>query len=142
VPVKLTGSDTSSPAGAMRIHWPDGRRLVFSCSGGGILSQSPFELIVSLPSVQVRYFYTGPVCTCARVLMDYRAWYEKGCQKILSAERYSFFSNAAALKSSYWSGGRRLCALDKRLEKGTFELPVVDEKMNGHELRSDELLLF
>lgn len=29
----------------------------------------------------------------------------------------------------------------KRLEKGTFELPVVDEKMNRHELHSDELLL-
>ncbi len=29
VPVKLTGRGTSSPAGAMEIQWPDGRRLVF-----------------------------------------------------------------------------------------------------------------
>lgn len=29
----------------------------------------------------------------------------------------------------------------KRLEKGTFELPVAGEKTNAHELRSDELLL-
>jgi transposase len=29
----------------------------------------------------------------------------------------------------------------KRLEKGTFELPVRDEKTNGSELRSEELLL-
>jgi transposase len=29
----------------------------------------------------------------------------------------------------------------KRLEKGTFEVPVADEKNNGLELRSDELLL-
>jgi hypothetical protein len=28
-PVKLTGSGVASPAGAMEIHWPDGRRLVF-----------------------------------------------------------------------------------------------------------------
>jgi len=29
VPVKLTGSGASLPAGAIEIHWPNGRRLVF-----------------------------------------------------------------------------------------------------------------
>ena len=58
----------------------------------------------------------------------------------LGGEVFIFFNaRRTQVKLLVWEGDG-FALWYKRLEKGTFEVPVVDEKMNGHELRSDELL--
>jgi len=102
----------------MEIHWPDGRRLVFRVPVEAsflkaLLSDSFAAFAGSLLSIP-------PLCGHAQIFDGLRAWYEKGCQKIRSAESIHFFFNAAALKSSYWVWeGDGFALWYKRLEKGT-----------------------
>jgi transposase len=59
----------------------------------------------------------------------------------LSGDVFIFFNaRRTQVKLLVWEGDG-FALWYKRLERGTFELPVVDAKMNGHELGSDELLL-
>ena len=59
----------------------------------------------------------------------------------LSGEVFIFFnSRRTQVKLLAWEGDG-FAIWYKRLERGTFELPVQSEKTAGSELRSDELLL-
>ncbi len=97
-------------------------------------------MIVSLP-LQVRYFLYRPVCDMRKSFDGLSGLVRERLSKDpLGGEVFIFFNaRRTQVKLLVWEGDG-FALWYKRLEKGTFEVPVVDEKMNGHELRSDELL--
>ncbi len=93
-------------------------------------------------SVSNRYFLYRPAADMRKSFDGLSGLVREGLSKDpLSGDVFIFFNaRRTQVKLLVWERDG-FAIWYKRLEKGTFELPVRDEKTGGSEIRSEELLL-